>query len=129
MRGLRFRRPTRRSIDFRRSGTYRTDIEPEIRDRALFTEELEQQLLLTLSSIVDRRNFKDVLFLLSKVHYEYDVPAERTYTWLSKICRDSGDELLAANADLVAGYMIDARACPNGSPSTTGLNRNSEHQH
>ncbi|TFI43553.1 hypothetical protein E4P29_11135 [Rhodococcus sp. 1R11] len=45
-----------------------------------------------------------------QVHYEYDVPAERTYTWLSKICRDSGDELLAAKADMVAGYMIDARA-------------------
>lgn len=89
--------------------TYRTDIEPEIRDRAPFTEEHQQQLL-ALSSIVDRRNFKDILFLLSKVHYEYDVPAERTYTWLSTICRDSGDELLAAKADLVAGYMIDARA-------------------
>lgn len=89
--------------------TYRTDLTPEIRSRQPFTGEHEQQLL-ALASVVNRRNFKDILFLLSKVHYDYDVAAERTYAWLSQVCRDSGDDLLADKADLVAEYMIDARA-------------------
>ncbi|MFI6040819.1 L-proline cis-3-hydroxylase [Nocardia sp. NPDC051321] len=89
--------------------TYRTDVEPDIRARRPFTDDHKERLL-SLSSVIDRRNFKDILFLLSKVHYDYEVSAEHVYPWLSQICRSSGDELLAAKSDMLAGYMIDARA-------------------
>ncbi|AGF73818.1 aspartyl/asparaginyl beta-hydroxylase domain-containing protein [Corynebacterium halotolerans] len=94
---------------FRDLSSYQPDLSPEIRERAAFTSDLEQRLL-RLSEVVNRRNFKDVLFLLSKIHFDYNVPGERTYDWLLDICRTAGDDQLIAKAEMVRDYMINVRA-------------------
>lgn len=63
-----------------------------------------------LGQVVDRSNFKEFLFLLSKVHFRYDVPAEATYEWLADIAVTSGDELLVGKANELREYAIGARA-------------------
>ncbi|MFE9581385.1 aspartyl/asparaginyl beta-hydroxylase domain-containing protein [Nocardia sp. NPDC006044] len=94
---------------FRERGTYDRDAQPEIRQRRTFTGAHEQRLL-GLTPVVDRRNFKDILFLLAKVHFDYEVPAEKTYEWLLRICEGTGDKYLAAKAAEISEYMVDARA-------------------
>jgi hypothetical protein len=88
--------------------TYRPDITPEKPFRqpleANFTERLR-----ALGEVIDHDNFKDVLFLLSKIHFRTDVPIEATYDWLVEVCESSGDDSLTYKAENLRRYMVEKR--------------------
>lgn len=88
--------------------TYRPAITPETPFRkpqeADFTERLR-----ALAGVIDHDNFKDVLFLLSKVHFRTDVPITDTYDWLVEVCKGSGDDTLVHKAENLRRYMVEKR--------------------
>ncbi len=88
---------------------YRPDLEPEIVVRKPFTTDHRDKLV-QLGGIIDNDNFKDILFLMSRVHYRYDVPAAETYEWFVEACRLADDTTLTAKAEGVRDYMIGQRA-------------------
>lgn len=101
--------PYEESDIFRDKQHYRPTTEAQIVERpALPAERLEA--IRGLGKVVDRSNFKEFLFFLSKVHFRYDVPAEATYQWLTEIAEDSGDSLLVRKAAELRDYAIGARA-------------------
>lgn len=87
---------------------YNPDITPEIVQRAHFSVEHRDNLL-TLGSLISHDNFNDVLFMLSKIHYRYDVAGFYAYDWLVDICHESGDQGLVARAEEVRTYMVGSR--------------------
>ena len=93
---------------FNNPNIYMPGLEPEKPRRQPFTPEHHERLL-SLAKVIDRDNFKDILFLLSKVHYRYQFPAEQTYDVLREICSRSSDEALATKAEKLTGFMIGAR--------------------
>lgn len=94
---------------FRDASRYRPSTDAQIIERPpLPTARLDA--IKGLGQVVDRSNFKEFLFLLSKVHFRYDVPAEATYEWLTDIAVTSGDELLVGKANELREYAIGARA-------------------
>ncbi|MER5491681.1 aspartyl/asparaginyl beta-hydroxylase domain-containing protein [Streptomyces sp. NPDC002454] len=93
---------------FRDKSYHRPGAEPRIIERPQLPAE-RREAILKLGEVVDRANFKEFLFLLSKVHFRYDVPAEETYGWLRSIAESSGDDLLVRNATELRDYAIGAR--------------------
>jgi hypothetical protein len=87
---------------------YNPDIEPEIVPREPFTDQHRDDLI-GLARLIDTANFKDILFLLSKIHYRHDVHPAYTYDWLSDICQESGDPALRDKAREIQHYMIGQR--------------------
>lgn len=88
---------------------YQPNLKPEVVTRKPFTDEHRNKLI-QLGEIIDKDNFKDILFLMSRVHYRYDVPAAETYTWFIEACRLADDATLATRAEGVRDYMIGQRA-------------------
>jgi hypothetical protein len=69
-----------------------------------------QEHLLALGRVINADNVKDILFLLSKIHFKTDVSISAAYDWLVTVCRASGDDALVAKAEDVRRYMIEKRA-------------------
>lgn len=96
------------SAIFADKSVYNRDLGIEQPARKPFTAQ-RREALLALCDVIDRDNFKDVLFLLSKVHYRYDVAAGDTYEWLIDICRKSPHPELVGKAEQLRQYMIGDR--------------------
>ncbi|MGP4089516.1 hypothetical protein [Streptomyces sp. KR55] len=73
-----------------------------------FTKERETGIL-ALSGVIGRENFRDVLFLLSKVHYTYGVHPSEAYEWLVAISKGGGDEKMVEKAERIRDFAIGAR--------------------
>ncbi|MCX2969329.1 aspartyl/asparaginyl beta-hydroxylase domain-containing protein [Streptomyces sp. TRM70308] len=82
---------------------------PDLPERRPFTTE-RRDALLGLAGVIGRENFRDILFLLSKVHYTYDVHPAETYTWLVEIARRAGDDKMVEKAERIRDFAIGARA-------------------
>ncbi|PPK67119.1 aspartyl/asparaginyl beta-hydroxylase domain-containing protein [Actinokineospora auranticolor] len=83
--------------------------EPEFVPRKPFTSETRDRIL-SLANVLERDNFRDVLFMLSKVHFLYEVHPAQTYTWLVDIAKATGDEKMVTKAEQIRAFAIDARA-------------------
>lgn len=59
--------------------------------------------------MIERENFRDILFLLSKVHYKYDVHPSETYAWLIEISKQSGDDKMVEKAERIRDFAVEAR--------------------
>ncbi|KZB85460.1 L-proline cis-3-hydroxylase [Amycolatopsis regifaucium] len=94
---------------FSEKSFYQPALKPDIVARKPFTDEHRNKLV-RLGEVIDKDNFKDILFLMSRVHYRYDVPAAETYTWFVEACHLADDATLVARAEGVRDYMIGQRA-------------------
>ncbi|MFI5685497.1 aspartyl/asparaginyl beta-hydroxylase domain-containing protein [Streptomyces sp. NPDC051636] len=81
---------------------------PDSPQRKPFTKEREAGIL-TLSGVIGRENFRDILFLLSKVHYTYDVHPSETFEWLVAVSKGAGDDKMVEKAERVREFAIGAR--------------------
>jgi len=68
------------------------------------------QHLRALGRIVTVDNFRDILFLLTKMQFRVNVPITDVYEWLVMICEESGSDLLLDNALALRKYMIEGRS-------------------
>ncbi|WP_250399196.1 aspartyl/asparaginyl beta-hydroxylase domain-containing protein [Streptomyces cellostaticus] len=81
---------------------------PELPDRKPFTGEHAERIR-SLAGVIERENFRDVLFLLSKVHFTYDVHPGETYDWLIAISKKAGDDKMVEKAERIRDFAIGAR--------------------
>lgn len=81
---------------------------PDIPERKPFTKEREAGIL-ALSGVIGRENFRDILFLLSKVHYTYDVHPSETFEWLVAVSKGAGDDKMVEKAERIRDFAIGAR--------------------
>jgi len=88
---------------------YNPDVRPTIPERKAFTAARRADLM-ALSRVIDKDNFKDIVHMLSKVHFRYEVPAAHTYDWLIEICENAKAPALADKAVRLRDYMIGDRA-------------------
>lgn len=58
---------------------------------------------------INRHTFKDVVFLLSKYHFIYDVPVSACYDWLMAAAEMAGDTVVVDKARTLRRYLIEAR--------------------
>ncbi|MEZ3179516.1 aspartyl/asparaginyl beta-hydroxylase domain-containing protein [Streptomyces pimonensis] len=87
---------------------YTPNLSPHIHERKPFTKEREAGIL-ALSGVIGRENFRDILFLLSKVHYTYDVHPSETYKWLVAVSKGAGDDEMVEKAEQIRDFAIGAR--------------------
>lgn len=88
--------------------THDPGIEPRLVRRRPFTAEHRDRIL-ALGDLVERDTFRDLAFLLSKIHFRYDVHPAETYTWLAEISRRAGDDAMVDKAEQLRTFAIDAR--------------------
>jgi hypothetical protein len=67
------------------------------------------QALMGLSRLINRSNFKDMVMVLSKMHFTRDVPISVTYDWLVDIARQSGDKAIEDKALHMRKYLTVER--------------------
>lgn len=85
-----------------------SDVSPDLPERKPFTREREKGIL-ALSGVIGRENFRDILFLLAKVHYTYDVHPSEAFEWLVAISKSVGDDEMVAKAERIRDFAIGAR--------------------
>jgi len=66
-------------------------------------------LLSAAARLLNRHTFKDVVFLLSKYHFIYDVPVSACYDWLMAAAEMAGDTVVVDKARTLRRYLIEAR--------------------
>ncbi|MER6036916.1 MULTISPECIES: aspartyl/asparaginyl beta-hydroxylase domain-containing protein [unclassified Streptomyces] len=93
---------------FADASVYTPNLRPAVHERAPFTKEREAGIL-ALSGVIGRENFRDILFLLSKVHYIYDVHPSETYEWLVAVSKGVGDDKMVEKAEQIRDFAIGAR--------------------
>ncbi len=81
---------------------------PDLPERLPFTS-ADRDRILSLSNVIERENFRDILFLLSKVHYKYEVHSGETYHWLVEIAKLNGDDQMVLKAEQIRDFAIEAR--------------------
>ncbi|MGO8994237.1 MAG: aspartyl/asparaginyl beta-hydroxylase domain-containing protein [Polyangiaceae bacterium] len=66
--------------------------------------------LLSLGPVVDRDNYRDVLQLLSRVHFDRDVHAGACLEWLIEICHKADDRSLVEKSTDLKRFLVDRRS-------------------
>ncbi len=89
--------------------TYNRDLERFIVKRDKLDETFEEELITSLSKVISRINFRDVVFFLSKIHFEKDIPVAKCYDWLDQIAERSGDQAIIQKAKHLREYIIEHR--------------------
>lgn len=87
---------------------YTPNLSPDVHERMPFTKEREAGIL-ALSGVIGRENFRDILFLLSKVHYTYDVHPSETFEWLVAVSKGAGDDKMVEKSERIRDFAIGAR--------------------
>lgn len=94
---------------FKDKKTYNRDLERFIVKRDKLDETFEEELITSLSKVISRINFRDVVFFLSKIHFEKDIPVAKCYDWLDQIAERSGDQAIIQKAKHLREYIIEHR--------------------
>jgi hypothetical protein len=88
---------------------YYPNISPFIVPREDVEENFETELVRSLSKVISRYNFRDIVFLLSKIHFYKNVPISSCYDLLIEIARASGDTAIYEKAKLLRKFLIEKR--------------------
>jgi L-proline 3-hydroxylase, C-terminal/Aspartyl/Asparaginyl beta-hydroxylase len=81
---------------------------PKLVERAPLTEQ-ELEAIYNLGSLVNDRNFSDILRMLSKVHFYKRVPGVDLFQWLSEIAQRSGNPRVIERAATLKKNCIESR--------------------
>lgn len=94
---------------FTNKSLYSEEIKPTIIKREKINPKNKEQLIQSLSQTIDKYNFKDILVMLSKIHFYKDISVSASYDWLEEITQRSGKEELLDKAQKLRKYMIEKR--------------------
>ncbi|TCK24595.1 aspartyl/asparaginyl beta-hydroxylase domain-containing protein [Pseudonocardia endophytica] len=93
---------------FRDTAFHRPFLEPCTPERAAFTDEA-LSVVHRIAGTLNRGNFKELVFLVSKLHFVYDIPAGRTYDLLDELAQRCGDPALIEKSARLREFMIGTR--------------------
>jgi L-proline 3-hydroxylase, C-terminal/Aspartyl/Asparaginyl beta-hydroxylase len=93
---------------FRHPDTCSCGVEPKIIRRPQLTAEMLDAIL-GLGRIVNERNYKDIVQLLSRVHFYSQTHAGEVFEWLTEIARRSGNPALLEKTAAFKRNCIESR--------------------
>jgi len=76
---------------FNNPNDFCSDIKPQMVERPPLTRE-HLKAIKSLCYLIDEYNFKDILSMLGKIHFSYDVSASTLFDWLDSIGCETTDE-------------------------------------
>lgn len=88
---------------------YTPGIQPLLVPRQEVTEGFEKSLISSLSQILTRYNFKEIVFVLSKIHFYKNIPISACYDWLIEIAKRSNDTGVLAKAESLRTFLVVER--------------------
>ncbi|MBY7115258.1 aspartyl/asparaginyl beta-hydroxylase domain-containing protein [Bacillus sp. 17RED48] len=94
---------------FKDKETYNPDLDRFIVQREKLDSNFEKELISSLSKVMTRITFRDIVFFLSKIHFEKDIPVAQCYDWLDEIAEKSGDQAIVNKAKHLREYIIEHR--------------------
>ena len=92
---------------FKDKKTYNRDLERFIVKRDKLDETFEEELITSLSKVISRINFRDVVFFLSKIHFEKISLLQNAM--IGSIAERSGDQAIIQKAKHLREYIIEHR--------------------
>lgn len=81
---------------------------PQADRRAAFGSEALAGIL-GLSAVISEANYRDIVAILAKIHFHYQVDCADMYGWLKEICRRRGDPALIAKTSALERFYLLAR--------------------
>ena len=84
-------------------------IQPLLVPRQELTWNFEESLISPLSQLLTRYNFKEIVFVLSKIHFYQNIPISACYDWLIEIAKRSNDASMLAQAESLRTFLIVER--------------------
>lgn len=93
---------------FRHPERHRPHLEPMMIER----EPMDEEFLKTIASlkhVINRTNYRDIVLLLSRVHFYKDVGLSLFFDWLIDICEGSEDRFLLEKSINFKEYMVKSR--------------------
>ncbi|MGG0079139.1 Putative pipecolic acid hydroxylase [Bacillus cereus] len=94
---------------FKDKETYNPDLDRFIVQREKLDSNFEKELISSLSKVMTRITFRDIVFFLSKIHFEKDIPVAQCYDCLDEIAEKSGDQAIVNKAKHLREYIIEHR--------------------
>lgn len=85
---------------------YNPGIQPFLVSREAPELGFEEELIESLAKMITTYNFKDIVFLLSKVHFYKQVPIEACFDWLIEIGKKCQDPTILDRAEQMRTYLI-----------------------
>ncbi|MFM2486196.1 aspartyl/asparaginyl beta-hydroxylase domain-containing protein [Celerinatantimonas yamalensis] len=98
-----------REIIFNRDSIIDFSVKPTYRERKKISKYDIDKIIDHTSSLIDRSNFKDHLFSLSKFHFTYDVSVRENFDWLILATKNLEDKKLYRKATELNRYLLDQR--------------------
>ncbi|MGI0115748.1 aspartyl/asparaginyl beta-hydroxylase domain-containing protein [Zooshikella sp. RANM57] len=86
------------------------DVKPTYKQRQALPESLKESIVDSMSLILSKETFKDILFALSKYHFIYDIEVAECYQWLIDACIKGEHQDLEEKARDLKRYLIHERA-------------------
>ena len=94
---------------FREGAGVVTGGEVDYIDRKALSDREVCEIIDSVSMILNRDTFKDVLFMLSKYHFKRDIGVGDCFDWLQEAAKRAGDELVIRKAASLRRYLIEER--------------------
>ena len=82
--------------------------EPLIVTRKVPGPEFEDALL-ALSEVMNRLTFRDIAFMLAKLHFSFDVPVGAFHEWIVAVAERTGDRAIADRARHLRSFLLGDR--------------------
>jgi len=81
----------------------------ELVKRSVISDSEINRIIDGFSLGIDKHNFKDTLFFLSKIYYTYDISITTVYQWLVHICARSDNQELIEKSQKLQNFMLNHR--------------------
>ncbi|WP_088104125.1 aspartyl/asparaginyl beta-hydroxylase domain-containing protein [Halalkalibacter urbisdiaboli] len=94
---------------FANKSNYNPELSPFIVSRQDVEADFEESVIKSLSKIISQHTFKDIVFMLSKLHFYKNLPITTCYDMLVSIAEASQDEAVYEKAIALRKYLIEKR--------------------
>lgn len=77
--------------------------------RNFLTKGEEQKIINSTSTLISKITFKDLLFMLAKYHFNYDIEISRCFNWLIESAKISNDKNIINKSINTYNYLVKKR--------------------
>ncbi|ANB56669.1 L-proline cis-3-hydroxylase 2 [Anoxybacillus sp. B7M1] len=94
---------------FINDSVYNPNLDPTIIKREEVSSDFKESLVTSLSKVISKYNFRDIVFLLSKIHFYKNISVSDCYDWLVEITEKSGDSSVYNKAINLRRFLVEER--------------------
>ncbi|RDH42986.1 aspartyl/asparaginyl beta-hydroxylase domain-containing protein [Zooshikella ganghwensis] len=94
---------------FKNASSVVFNVKPTYKQRQALPESVRETIVESMSLILSKETFKDILFAISKYHFIYDIEVAECYEWFIDACVKGGHQDLELKARDLQRYLIEKR--------------------